>query len=123
MRSLVEQYVGELAQNPLDIAGDVKCPVLAFYGGQDKSIPQETVEKREETCKAAGKTCEFKVTKRPLQHGKLDGGGIQMNIPAAKSIARLVAKWVCRHGVSRAITITHEDDVFSRTEIDRLPPI
>ena len=48
-------------KNPLDIAGDVKCPVLALYGGQDKSSPMETIEKRQAACKAAGKTCEFKV--------------------------------------------------------------
>ena len=52
----------ELTQkNPVDIAADVKCPVLALYGGADQSIPQETIEKRQAACKAAGKTCEFKV--------------------------------------------------------------
>ena len=35
--------------------------MLAFYGGQDQSIPPETREKREAACKAAGKTCEFAV--------------------------------------------------------------
>ena len=50
-----------IPKNPVDIAGSVKCPVLAFYGGQDQSIPQETVDKRQGACKAAGKTCEAKV--------------------------------------------------------------
>ena len=48
-------------KNPVNIAGAVKCPVLAFYGGQDPSIPQDTVDKRQAACKAAGKTCEVKV--------------------------------------------------------------
>jgi carboxymethylenebutenolidase len=48
-------------KNPLDIAADVKCPVLALHGGADQSIPQETIEKRQAACKAAGKTCEFAV--------------------------------------------------------------
>ena len=48
-------------KNPLDIAADVKCPVLALHGGADQSIPQDTVEKRQAACKAAGKTCEFKI--------------------------------------------------------------
>ena len=48
-------------QNPLDFAADLKCPVLAFYGGQDQGIPKETIEKRQAACKAAGKTCEVKV--------------------------------------------------------------
>ncbi|HEX3862461.1 MAG TPA: dienelactone hydrolase family protein [Stellaceae bacterium] len=48
-------------QNPVDIAAELKCPLLAFYGGQDKSIPKETIEKRQELCKAANKTCEYKI--------------------------------------------------------------
>jgi len=58
----VDRPAGELTpKNPIDIAGQLKCPVLAFYGGQDQSIPQDTVEKRQAACKAAGKTCEVKV--------------------------------------------------------------
>ena len=57
----VDRPAGELTpQNPVDIASQVKCPVLAFYGGEDQSIPPETREKREAECKAAGKTCEMK---------------------------------------------------------------
>ncbi len=57
-----DRKISELQpKNPADIAGEVKCPVLAFYGGQDQSIPKETIEKRQEACKAAGKTCEVKI--------------------------------------------------------------
>jgi len=48
-------------QNPIDVVAALKCPVLALHGGQDQSIPKETVEKRQEACKAAGKTCDFKI--------------------------------------------------------------
>ena len=48
-------------KNPLDITTELKAPVLALYGGEDKSIPPETIEKRQAACKAAGKTCEFKI--------------------------------------------------------------
>lgn len=44
--------------NPLDVIPDLKCPVLALYGGADKSIPQELIDRRQAACKAAGKTCE-----------------------------------------------------------------
>jgi carboxymethylenebutenolidase len=50
-----------IPKNPIDIIGDLKCPVLALYGGQDQSIPKEIIDKRQEACKAAGKTCEVKV--------------------------------------------------------------
>jgi carboxymethylenebutenolidase len=57
-----DRKISELTpQNPIDIAGNLKCPVLALYGGADQSIPQETVEKRRAACKAAGKTCEVVV--------------------------------------------------------------
>ena len=32
-----------------------------MWGRDDQSIPQETIEKRQAACKAAGKTCEFAV--------------------------------------------------------------
>lgn len=50
-----------IPKNPIDVIGELKCPVLAFYGGQDQSIPPETIEKREAACKTAGKTCEVKI--------------------------------------------------------------
>jgi len=48
-------------KNPADVAADLKCPVLALYGGADQFITPEVVEKRQAACKAAGKTCESKV--------------------------------------------------------------
>ncbi len=46
---------------PIDLATDLKCPVLGLYGGADQSIPVDSVEKMEAACKAAGKTCQVKV--------------------------------------------------------------
>lgn len=46
---------------PIDLAGELKCPVLGLYGLLDKGIPVESVERMEAACKAAGKTCEFKI--------------------------------------------------------------
>ena len=50
-----------IPQNPSDVAAELKCPVLALYGGQDKSITPEIIDKRTAACQAAGKTCEAKV--------------------------------------------------------------
>ncbi len=47
--------------NPLDIIPDLKCPVLGLYGGADKSIPRELVDKRQAACQADGKTCDVMV--------------------------------------------------------------
>ena len=58
----VDRQPSELTpKNPADLAGDLKCPVLALYGGADQSIPPEMIEKRQAACKAADKTCETKV--------------------------------------------------------------
>jgi carboxymethylenebutenolidase len=46
---------------PIDLAADLKAPVLGLYGAADQAIPVDTVEKMGAACKAAGKTCEFKV--------------------------------------------------------------
>ncbi len=39
----------------LDIAGDIKCPLLGLYGGQDPSIPVDSVRAAEAKAKAAHK--------------------------------------------------------------------
>jgi carboxymethylenebutenolidase len=51
---------------PIDLATELKCPVLGLYGGADQSIPADTrehmaAECKAAECKAAGKTCEIKV--------------------------------------------------------------
>jgi carboxymethylenebutenolidase len=86
-------------KNPLDIAADVKCPVLALHGGADQSIPQETIEKRQAACKAAGKTCEFAVYPE-APHGFNADYRPSYRADAAKDgWARMLA-WFKDHGVS-----------------------
>ncbi len=46
---------------PIDLAADLKCPVLGLYGGADQGIPVESVERMAAACKTAGKICEFKI--------------------------------------------------------------
>jgi carboxymethylenebutenolidase len=46
---------------PIDLAADLKCPVLGLYGGADQSIPPADVERMAAACKTAGKTCEVKI--------------------------------------------------------------
>jgi carboxymethylenebutenolidase len=46
---------------PIDLASELKCPVLGLYGGADQGIPVESVDRMAAACKASGKTCEFKV--------------------------------------------------------------
>jgi carboxymethylenebutenolidase len=85
-------------KNPVDIAGQVKCPVLAFHGGQDQSIPQDTVEKRQAACKAAGKTCEVKVYPDAPHGFNADYRSSYRPDDAKDAWARMLA-WFKEHGV------------------------
>ncbi len=51
---LVGQASANNPKHPVDIAKDLKGPVLGLYGGQDQGIPLDTVEKMKEALKAAG---------------------------------------------------------------------
>jgi len=44
---------------PIDLAADLKAPVLGLYGAADTGIPDESVERMRAACKAANKTCEI----------------------------------------------------------------
>ena len=43
----------------LDIAGQIHCPLLGLYGGQDPDNPVDLVHAAEAKAKAAGKTVEI----------------------------------------------------------------
>ena len=45
----------------LDLAGEIKCPLLGLYGGQDKGISVSQVREAEAKAKAAGKTVDIVV--------------------------------------------------------------
>jgi carboxymethylenebutenolidase len=86
-------------QNPVDVIPDLKCPVLALYGGLDKSNPQETVDKRQKACTDAGKTCEFKVYP-DAQHGFNADYRPSYNADAAKDAWGLMLGWFKKYGAA-----------------------
>ena len=56
----VEGATNELKpKNPIDIAKELKAPVLGLYGGADAGIPNEGVERMRAALKAAGKASEI----------------------------------------------------------------
>jgi carboxymethylenebutenolidase len=44
---------------PVEVAGELKAPVLGLYGEADQGIPVDTIEKMRAAIKAAGKTAEI----------------------------------------------------------------
>jgi carboxymethylenebutenolidase len=55
-------------KNPVDIAQDLKAPVIGLYGGKDTGIPLETVEQMREAIHNAPKPAEIHVYPE-AQHG------------------------------------------------------
>jgi carboxymethylenebutenolidase len=83
---------------PIDLAADLKAPVLGLYGGADTGIPVESVEKMQAACKQAGKTCEMKIYP-DAPHGFNADYRPSYRAEAAKDgWARMLA-WFKEHGV------------------------
>lgn len=59
--TLADAHSEAMPKNALDLAAEVKEPVLGLYGGADTGISADQVEKMKAELKAAGKTAEFKV--------------------------------------------------------------
>jgi carboxymethylenebutenolidase len=55
---------------PIQLVGDLKCPVLGLYGGKDQGIPIADVEAMRAAMKAAGKPGEI-IVYPEAQHGFL----------------------------------------------------
>lgn len=54
---------------PLEVAGDLKAPVLGLYGGLDKGIPLADIEAMRAALKAAGKTGSEIIVYPDAEHG------------------------------------------------------
>ncbi len=63
------QPVNDVRKQPLDIAADLKAPVLGLYGGLDKGIPLADVEAMRAALKAAGKTGSDLIVYPDAEHG------------------------------------------------------
>lgn len=48
-------------QYPVDIAAEIKAPVLGLYGGQDKGIPVESLERMREALRSTSVPTEFQI--------------------------------------------------------------
>jgi carboxymethylenebutenolidase len=59
----------DVRQWPLDIAGQLKAPVLGLYGGKDQGIPVTDVEIMRNALKAAGQAASQLVVYPDAQHG------------------------------------------------------
>jgi carboxymethylenebutenolidase len=96
---LVGNASANTPRHPVEIAADLKAPVLGLYGGKDQGIPLDTVEKMRAACKAAGKTCEINVYPDAGHAFHADYRPSYQEAAAKDGWARLLA-WFKSHGVA-----------------------
>jgi carboxymethylenebutenolidase len=92
-------------KHPLDLAADLKAPVLGLYGGQDGGIPLTTINQMKEALaeaaakgNAAAKVSEFVVYQEAPHAFHADYRPSYREQPAIDAFARALA-WFKAHGV------------------------
>lgn len=75
-------YYGQLVTNP-DQLKTLQMPISAFFGGQDKSIPEATIHKFESTLDSLGKSIQVKIYP-DANHAFANPSGTRYNPKAAK---------------------------------------
>lgn len=86
-------------KHPVDVAADLKAPVLGLYGGADQGIPLDTVEAMRAACAKAGKTCEIVVFDGAPHAFHADYRPSYRAEPAKEGWSKLLA-WFKQHGVA-----------------------
>ena len=86
-------------QHPIDLAAELKAPVLGLYGAADAGIPVEGLEKLRDAAKAAGKTVEIVVYPDAPHAFHADYRPSYRAEPAADGWKRCIA-WFKQHGVA-----------------------
>jgi len=86
-------------KHPVDVAANLKAPVLGLYGGADQGIPLDTVDAMRAACAKAGKTCEIVVFEGAPHAFHADYRPSYRAAPAKEGWSRLLA-WFKTHGVA-----------------------
>ena len=86
-------------KNPLDLAREMKAPVLGLYGGADAGIPNEGVERMRQALKSAGKQAEIH-TYPDMPHAFYADYRPSYRKEAAQDGWRRALAWFERHGVA-----------------------
>ena len=96
---LVGQASAETPRQPVDVAAELKAPVLGLYGSADQGIPVETVEQMRAACTAAGKTCDIVIYPGAPHAFHADYRPSYRAEPARDGWARMLA-WFRKYGVA-----------------------
>ncbi|MBD2003708.1 MULTISPECIES: dienelactone hydrolase family protein [Cyanophyceae] len=96
---LVSESTPLTPQHPIDIADDLKAPVLGLYGGSDNGIPNETVEKMRQALKAAESPSEI-VPYPDTPHGFFADYRPSYRKEEAEDGWKRLQAWFKQHGVA-----------------------
>lgn len=86
-------------KNPIDVADSLKAPVIGFYGGQDRSIPLDTIEKMRSALKATGNPSRIIVYPN-AGHGFNADYRTSYNSEAAQDAWKHMLDWFKQYGVA-----------------------
>lgn len=86
-------------KHPLEIAGDLKAPVLGLYGGKDTGIPMDQVEKMQGLLKEAKSSSEIHVYPDAPHGFNADYRPSYTEAAAKDGWSRMLA-WFKKHGVA-----------------------
>lgn len=96
---LVGQESETTPRHPVDIASELKAPVLGLYGAADQGIPVETVDQMRSACESAGKTCEVIIYPDAPHAFHADYRPSYRAEPAKDGWSRMLA-WFRKYGVA-----------------------
>ena len=86
-------------KHPIDVAKDIKAPVLGLYGGADAGIPNDTVDRMREALKAAGKASQIH-TYPDMPHAFHADYRPSYRRQAAEDGWKRLLAWFRQHGVA-----------------------
>ena len=96
---LVGQSSALQPRHPVDVAKELKAPVLGLYGGKDTGIPLDTVEQMKAAIKAAGGKSEF-VVYPEAGHAFHADYRPSYDETAARDGFQKALEWFKKHGVA-----------------------
>jgi carboxymethylenebutenolidase len=96
--TLEGQSSAAMPKHPIDVAKDVKAPVLGLYGGADTGIPLASVDKMKKALDEAKKKYEFKIYPE-VPHAFHADYRPTYRKEAAEDAWRMAVSWFRQHGV------------------------
>ena len=88
-------------QHPLNVAGEIKAPVLGLYAGQDKGIPESDIDKMRDALKKARPQSQI-IVYPDAQHGFNADYRPSYNATDAQDGWKRMLAWFNQHGVRAA---------------------